>query len=111
MARQPRRDIAGIAQHIVQRGNDRQACLGRESDYANYLRELREAARKHDCAIHACVLTTNHVHLLDELRAYTQQQRAYGSERFRKQIQALTQRTATIRPRGRSKKPPDHLEK
>lgn len=111
MARQPRLDIAGIAQHIVQRGNDRQACFGRESDYANYLQELREAARKHDCAIHACVLMTNHVHQIDEHRAYTHQQRAYGSERFRKQIQALTQRTAAIRPRGRPKKPPDHLEK
>src|SRR3954464_112581 len=64
MARQPRIDLAGIAQHIVQRGNNRQACFGVDADYAGYLKELAEAALKHDCAIHAYVLMTNHVHLL-----------------------------------------------
>jgi len=64
MARQPRIDLAGIAQHIVQRGNNRQACFSVDADYAGYLKELAEAALKHDCAIHAYVLMTNHVHLL-----------------------------------------------
>lgn len=42
---------------------------------------------------------------VDELRTYTRQQRAWGSERFRQQIEALTQRTATVRPRGRPRTP------
>jgi putative transposase len=51
-------------QHIIQRGNDRQACFAAEECYRFYLRELREAARRFDCALHAYVLMTNHVHLI-----------------------------------------------
>ena len=64
MPRQPRPDLAGIPQHIVQRGNDRQACFFAEPDYVRYLTNLREAALRYGVAIHACVLMTNHVHLL-----------------------------------------------
>jgi putative transposase len=64
MARLPRLDLPGIPQHVVQRGNDRQACFATDVDYGQYLQELREAALKHDCAVHAFVLMTNHVHLL-----------------------------------------------
>jgi putative transposase len=64
MARLPRIDLPGIAQHIVQRGVDRQPCFAAPSDHAGFLRELGEAALKHGCEIHAYVLMTNHVHLL-----------------------------------------------
>ena len=64
MPRLPRIDLPGIPQHVVQRGNDRQACFADEQDYRSFLIELHEAARKHDCAVHAYVLMTNHVHLL-----------------------------------------------
>ena len=37
----------------------------------------------------------------EALRAHTHQQRALGSDRFRAQVEALTQRAATLRPRGR----------
>ena len=33
IARQPRLDVPGIAQHMIQRGNDRKACFFRHSDY------------------------------------------------------------------------------
>lgn len=36
MARVPRIDLPGIAQHIVQRGNDRQACFADDADYLHY---------------------------------------------------------------------------
>lgn len=36
-----------------------------------------------------------------DLRAHTQQQRVWGSDRLRAQIEALTQRATIIRPRGR----------
>lgn len=64
MPRMPRLDVAGVAQHVVQRGNDRQPCFFRELDYLRYLQDLREAALAFDCRVHAYVLMTNHVHLL-----------------------------------------------
>lgn len=64
MARLPRLDLPGIPQHIVQRGNDRQACFADAADYLRYRQELGEAALRHNCALHAYVLMTNHVHLL-----------------------------------------------
>jgi putative transposase len=64
MPRQPRIDLPGIAQHIVQRGNDRQPCFFNDIDYRRYLQELRELCLQHHCQLHAWVLMTNHVHLL-----------------------------------------------
>ncbi len=42
---------------------------------------------------------------LDDLRQHTQQQRACGTERFQQRIEALNQRSASIRPRGRPPSP------
>lgn len=64
MPRQPRLDLPGIPQHVVQRGNDRQPCFFEEADYQRYLQELNELALRKGCAVHAYVLMTNHVHLL-----------------------------------------------
>lgn len=64
MPRQPRLDLAGVPQHVGQRGNNRQPCFLREQDYLCYLTQLNDAARTHGCRIHAYVLMTNHVHLL-----------------------------------------------
>jgi putative transposase len=33
MPRVKRLDLPGVAQHVIQRGNDRQACFFREIDY------------------------------------------------------------------------------
>ena len=64
MPRPPRIDLPGIAQHVIQRGNDRRPCFFAEIDYVRYLQDLREIARREGCAVHAYVLMTNHVHLL-----------------------------------------------
>ena len=64
MARLPRIDVVDIAQHVIQRGNNRQACFGSESDMAAYASWLQEYAAKFSVEIHAWVLMTNHVHLL-----------------------------------------------
>ena len=64
MARVPRIDVAGIPQHVIQRGNNRTACFFADHDYFYYLQSLRQAAQKCSCCIHAYVLMTNHVHLL-----------------------------------------------
>ncbi|NZA26113.1 transposase, partial [Luteimonas sp. SJ-92] len=57
-------DLAGVTQHVIQRGNDRQACFFQETDYLRYLQDLREASLNYGCRLHAYVLMTNHVHLL-----------------------------------------------
>lgn len=64
MARLPRLNPPGVAQHIIQRGNNRQACFAREEDYTRYLEWLEEYAGMYGMEIHAFVLMTNHVHLL-----------------------------------------------
>jgi putative transposase len=64
MARRPRLTIVGVPQHVIQRGNNRQATFFADEDYRLFLAYLSEAARKHDCSVHAYVLMTNHVHLL-----------------------------------------------
>lgn len=70
MPRRPRLQLPGIPQHIIQRGNNRQACFYADDDYAFYLDWLKDYARKAGCQIHAYVLMTNHVHLLiSSLRA------------------------------------------
>lgn len=64
MARKPRVCPVGVAQHIVQRGNNRQICFGREADFTAYAHWLREASERFAVQVHAWVFMTNHVHLL-----------------------------------------------
>ncbi|MBX9608764.1 MAG: transposase [Gammaproteobacteria bacterium] len=64
MPRRGRLAIAGVAWHIIQRGNNRAACFLAPQDYSYYLAQLHEQADRWQCAIHAYALMTNHVHLL-----------------------------------------------
>ncbi len=64
MPRKPRFNLAGISQHVIQRGNNREPCFYAEEDYRYYLDNLNKSAVKFNCHIHAYVLMTNHVHLL-----------------------------------------------
>ncbi|MDA0678745.1 MAG: transposase [Proteobacteria bacterium] len=50
--------------HIVQRGNNKQQCFSRVSDYLSFLDALSDNAKRYEVEIHAYVLMTNHVHLL-----------------------------------------------
>ncbi|MGH8529623.1 MAG: transposase, partial [Nevskiales bacterium] len=50
--------------HLVQRGHNREPCFFCEDDYSSYLYWLSRALSETDCALHAYVLMTNHVHLL-----------------------------------------------
>jgi len=49
---------------VIQRGNNRAACFFNDVDRRFYLKCLARSAARNDCAIHAYVLMTNHVHLL-----------------------------------------------
>jgi putative transposase len=64
MARLPRYVIPGQPQHLIQRGNNRQAIFAAEADYPFFRDALVEAACKYGLAVHAYVWMTNHVHLL-----------------------------------------------
>ena len=64
MARQPRYVLPGQPQHVIQRGVDRGATFFDDEDYLFYLECLRDACRRCECAVHAYVLMTNHIHLL-----------------------------------------------
>lgn len=64
MARQPRLNLPGIPQHIVQRGNNRLPCFLDDVDCRTYLHLLAEALYQTGCDLHGWVLMDNHVHLL-----------------------------------------------
>ena len=64
MPRKPRFFLPDIPVHIVQRGHSREPVFFEDGDYRAYLNRLGEAAERFDCAIHAYVLMTNHIHLL-----------------------------------------------
>lgn len=64
MARLPRYLLPGQPQHLIQRGNNRQAIFFADEDYSFFLECTADAAARYGCQIHAYVLMTNHVHLL-----------------------------------------------
>jgi putative transposase len=64
MPRRPRLALPNVPLHLIQRGNNHQACFFADEDYRFYLDWLQDYAGKAGCRIHAYVLMTNHVHLL-----------------------------------------------
>jgi putative transposase len=64
MPRCARIRVPQIPLHIVQRGNNRAACFFDVDDRRVYLALLKKFAARFDCAVHAYVLMSNHVHLL-----------------------------------------------
>ncbi|OOG25410.1 hypothetical protein B1C78_06760 [Thioalkalivibrio denitrificans] len=64
MPRRPRTYLAGFPYHVVQRGNNREACFLEPQDYQFYLGLWRELSRRYGAAVHAYCLMTNHIHFL-----------------------------------------------
>ena len=64
MRRKTRMYLRDIPVHVVQRGNNRDACFFCEDEYRSFLDGLREGQGRFGVALHAYVLMTNHVHLL-----------------------------------------------
>ena len=64
MPRKPRMYVPGIPCHVIQRGNNRDACFFTEEDYHFYLGCLQDACKANHVDVHAYVLMTNHVHML-----------------------------------------------
>ena len=53
-----------MAQHVIQRGNNRSVMFATPADYRFLHRCLREACERHGCRVHAYVFMANHFHLL-----------------------------------------------
>ena len=64
MPRKPRMYLPDVPCHVIQRGNNRNACFFTDQDYRFYLDCLTDACRRYGVFVHAYVLMTNHVHLL-----------------------------------------------
>lgn len=64
MARLSRVSPAGVTQHIIQRGNNRQACFKDDEDMKAYIGWLEDFSARYDIDVHAWVLLKNHVHIL-----------------------------------------------
>lgn len=98
MPRPIRYELADVAQHVIQRGNNRQPAFFAAADYRFYLECLKDAADRHDCDVHAYVLMTNHVHLLmtpHRAGAIGKVLQSLG-RRYVQYINALYQRTGTL---------------
>ena len=64
MARKQRVSSAGVLEHLIQRGNNRQVIFGCKEDMQAYVGWLKTYSKKYKVSVHAWVLMTNHVHLL-----------------------------------------------
>ncbi len=58
MPRKPRLLVAGLPVHIIQRGNNRQACFFADEDYLFFLDHFTKLAKRFHCSVHAYVLMT-----------------------------------------------------
>ncbi|HEC73676.1 MAG TPA: transposase [Methylophaga aminisulfidivorans] len=64
MPRRARVYIPEHPYHLVQRGNNRDACFFDPENYQYYLELLTDKMPRYGVALHAYVLMTNHIHLL-----------------------------------------------
>jgi len=98
MPRRARLVLPNVPLHVIQRGNNRQACFLVAKDYRRYLEWLREYADQVGCRIHAYVLMTNHVHLLlsaDRVEVPGALMKALG-QRYTQYFNRTYQRSGTL---------------
>jgi len=98
MPRRARLALPGVPLHLIQRGNNRQACFFADEDYRFYLDWLTEHAGKTGCRVHAYVLMTNHVHLLvsaDHAEAPGALMKALG-QRYVQYVNRVYRRSGTL---------------
>ena len=98
MPRRARIKIAGITQHLVQRGNNGARCFGADDDCRYYLHTLSKGAQRYNCAIHAYVLMPNHVHLLvtPKTEEGLSRMMRYLGSRYVKYFNNVYRRTGTL---------------
>tara|TARA_B100000446_G_scaffold26323_1_gene21378 strand:+ start:14396 stop:15070 length:675 start_codon:yes stop_codon:yes gene_type:complete len=90
--------IPGFSYHIVQRGNNREACFLEKCDFQYYLMLLSELSARFGVDLHAFVLMTNHIHFLATPRAedsISRMMRVVGS-RYAQHFNRAHGRTGTL---------------
>src|SRR5258706_14683664 len=63
MPSRPRLFVPGVSLHVRQRGNNRCAIFGDDSDHEVFLAMLRSAVQRYQVAVHGFTLMTTHTHL------------------------------------------------
>ena len=98
MPRRARTYIPALPYHIVQRGNNREACFIEPENYQFYLELWKECSIRYGVAVHAYCLMTNHIHFLatpkDEA-SISNTVKVVGS-RYAQYINLKYQRTGTL---------------
>ena len=98
MPRRARNYLPGLPYHIVQRGNNREACFIEPENYQYYLELWRRSSRTYRVAVHAYCLMTNHVHFLvtpGTQTAISTTMKVVGS-RYAQYMNVRYQRTGTL---------------
>jgi putative transposase len=98
MPRRARIYIPGLPYHVVQRGNNREACFIEPDNYQFYLDLWRELSIHYHCRVHAYCLMTNHVHFLvtpESRTAISDTMKVVGS-RYAAHINRRYGRTGTL---------------
>ncbi|MFW5432136.1 MAG: transposase [Methylophilaceae bacterium] len=98
MARLSRIVIPNQPLHIMHRGNNRQDIFQSEEDMIRIKEDIEQSLAKSNCALHAYVVMTNHLHLLitpedkEDLTVFMQSM----ANRYVRYFNAKYQRTGTI---------------
>jgi len=90
--------LPGYPYHIVQRGNNRDACFIEPENYQFYLELWKEASKRYGVSVHAYCLMTNHIHVLatpDEKTSLSNTMKVVGS-RYAQYINKKYKRTGTL---------------
>lgn len=98
MPRRARNYIPGLPYHIVQRGNNREACFIEPENYQYYLELWRQLSKRYDVRVHAYCLMTNHIHILatpEAKNAISSTMKVVGS-RYAQYINLKYRRTGTL---------------
>lgn len=98
MPRRARHYVSGLPYHVVQRGNNREACFIEPENNQFYLELGQEVSKRYGVAVHAYCLMTNHIHMLatpDRVSSISETMKVVGS-RYAQYINRKCQRTGTL---------------
>jgi putative transposase len=98
MPRRPRHYIPALPYHIVQRGNNREACFIEPENYQFYLELWSQSARLYGVKVHTYCLMTNHIHVLatpEKPESISTAMKVVGS-RYAQYINLKYRRTGTL---------------
>ena len=98
MPRRARMYLPQYPYHIVQRGNNREACFIEPENYQFYLELWKEVASRYGVSVHAYCLMTNHIHVLatpEDKSSISNTMKVVGS-RYAQYINKKYKRTGTL---------------